>query len=117
MSFSTSKPGKHGSAKVQFTGIDIFTSKKQVETYGTGDKMDAPVVKRSDVTFMSMDEEGSCQLMDAEGNIIEVMVSKDDEEVRKACEEAAANDEMPIVTVLKAMGKECIVDVKKASKK
>ena len=74
MSYTTSKPGKHGSAKVQFTGLDIFTAKKQVETYGTGDKMDAPVVKRSDMQFMSMDEEGLCQLMDAEGNIVEVPI-------------------------------------------
>ena len=111
------QPGKHGSAKVQFTGLDIFTAKKQVETYGTGDKMDAPVVKRSDMQFMSMDEEGLCQLMDAEGNIVEVMVSKDDEEVRKELEDANANDETPGVQVLKAMGKECIVGVLKKAKK
>jgi translation initiation factor 5A len=32
---STSKTGKHGHAKVNFTGIDIFTAKKYKEIQGS----------------------------------------------------------------------------------
>ena len=35
VSFTTAKPGKHGSAKAIITGKDIFTDKHFEETFGT----------------------------------------------------------------------------------
>ena len=45
---SHSKPGKHGAAKINFIGIDIFTSKKYEETYGAGSTMDVPNVTKGE---------------------------------------------------------------------
>jgi len=36
MEISHSKPGKHGAAKINMIGIDIFTGKKYEETFGAG---------------------------------------------------------------------------------
>ena len=52
--FSTAKPGKHGSAKAMITGKDIFTDKQYEETYGTGEKIPAPVVVNTEYTCIDL---------------------------------------------------------------
>merc|ERR1712100_583868 len=46
--FATAKPGKHGSAKAMITGKDIFTDKQYEETFGTGDNIPVPIVKKKE---------------------------------------------------------------------
>lgn len=48
--FSTAKPGKHGSAKAMITAKDIFTDKQYDETFGTGDMIPRPIVKKFEWT-------------------------------------------------------------------
>ena len=55
VSFSTAKPGKHGSAKAMITGKDIFTDKQYEETFGTGDMIPRPVVTKNEYTCLSVD--------------------------------------------------------------
>jgi translation initiation factor 5A len=46
---AVSKPGKHGTAKVCMTGLDIFSEKKVMEIYQTSDKVIVPVVKKQEL--------------------------------------------------------------------
>jgi hypothetical protein len=45
---STSKTGKHGHAKVNMTGVDIFTGKKYEELFGSTHNVEVPNVERAD---------------------------------------------------------------------
>ena len=71
VSFSTAKPGKHGSAKAMITGKDIFTDKQYEETFGTGDQIPAPVVVNTEYTCIDIDEDGVLMLMDPNGEMKE----------------------------------------------
>ncbi len=71
VSFSTAKPGKHGSAKAMITGKDIFTDKQYEETFGTGDMIPAPVVVNNEFVCLDCDDQGVLQLLTASGDIKE----------------------------------------------
>jgi len=114
---STSKTGKHGHAKVNMVGIDIFTGKKYEDMSPSTHNMEVPNVKRLEYTIIDVDDEGYLSLMDEDGNM------KDDlhcngnpellEEIRKKFE---AGDEF-MVTVLCAMGKEMPMAIKAMANK
>ena len=69
--FSTAKPGKHGSAKAMITAKDIFTDKQYEETFGTGDMIPAPIVKKTELMCMSIDDDGVVQMLTADGDVKE----------------------------------------------
>jgi len=54
---STSKTGKHGHAKVKFTGYDIFTGKKYEELQGSTHNMEEVICKKS--TYLVVDVDGA----------------------------------------------------------
>ena len=64
---STSKTGKHGHAKANMTGLDIFTGKKYMDISPTSHTMYAPVVNKTDWQLCDIDEENYCTLIDEEG--------------------------------------------------
>ena len=55
--FSTAKPGKHGSAKAMITAKDIFTDKQYDETFGTGDMIPRPIVKKIEVQCICIEDD------------------------------------------------------------
>ena len=71
VSFSTAKPGKHGSAKAMITGKDIFTDKQYEETFGTGDMIQAPVVTKTEYNCLDVTPEGALQLLTPDGEMKE----------------------------------------------
>ena len=70
-SFSTAKPGKHGSAKAMITGKDIFTDKQYEETFGTGDMIPAPVVTKTEYNCLDCGDDGTLQLLTPSGEMKE----------------------------------------------
>ena len=59
----TAKPGKHGSAKAMITAKDIFTDKAYEETFGTGDNVPMPIVKKTEYQCLDIDQDGCLTLM------------------------------------------------------
>ena len=112
---STAKPGKHGSAKVIVKGRDIFTAKTYDCTFHSGDMIDAPIVVRSDYTLLGIDED-TLSLLDAAGEMKEDVNLPEDEHlkdivalVKKIFDEGKKEC---IVSVIAALGKEQLVDVR-----
>merc|ERR1712022_69788 len=110
---STSKTGKHGHAKVHMVALDIFNGAKKEDISPSSHNMLAPVVKRDDYTLLSVDDEGFCSLMQADGT------TKDDlrlpeNELGGAIKELVAADKELILTVVSAMGEEHILSHKES---
>merc|ERR1712019_56191 len=63
--------GKHGRAKANIVGLDIFTSKKYEEYCTTSHNMDVPIVQRTEYVLSMLDEtSGQVSLLDvASGSI------------------------------------------------
>jgi translation initiation factor 5A len=104
---STSKTGKHGHAKVNFTGIDIFTGKKYKEIQGSTHNMLTFESKKAEYVCMSIEDDGkSLQLMNDDGELREDVSLEGAEEsiqegIRKAIE---AGDKEVKVSLLEALG-------------
>eukprot|EP01121_Diplochlamys_sp_Union-15-3_P012204 TRINITY_DN3626_c0_g5_i2.p1 TRINITY_DN3626_c0_g5~~TRINITY_DN3626_c0_g5_i2.p1 ORF type:complete len:217 (-),score=64.60 TRINITY_DN3626_c0_g5_i2:122-772(-) len=54
---SKSKPGKHGTAKIRFVGIDLFTNKKYDHLASSGANVSVPEVIKSEWKLESIDDE------------------------------------------------------------
>jgi len=113
---STSKTGKHGHAKCNFVGVDIFTGKKYEDMTPSSHNMDVPNVARKEYTLLDVNEEGFVTLMDETGDIREdLTLPKGTDEADKLAiqiKEQASNGLELVVTVLKAMNEEMINSVK-----
>mmetsp|Transcript_20263 Transcript_20263/g.20380 ORF Transcript_20263/g.20380 Transcript_20263/m.20380 type:complete len:162 (+) Transcript_20263:94-579(+) len=68
---STSKTGKHGSAKCNFTAIDIFTGKKYEDIIPSTATTNIPIVKRCEYSLVDITDDDFCSLMTEEGNVRE----------------------------------------------
>ncbi|EGD74126.1 eukaryotic translation initiation factor 5A [Salpingoeca rosetta] len=109
---STSKTGKHGHAKVNMTGVDIFTGKKHEDMCPSTHNMNVPVIKRTDWQLIDIDGE-FLTLMDENGETREDLKKSDvDEEVLKDIERRMEEEEDMLVTVLAALDQEKVVGVK-----
>ena len=102
VSFSTAKPGKHGSAKAMITGKDIFTDRQYEETFGTGDMIPRPVVKKLELNCICVDGEFlQCLLPNGEmKEDCKLPTEAHLEDVRKRIE-----------AILEAGTKECLVTI------
>ncbi|KAH0486732.1 MAG: uncharacterized protein KVP18_005031 [Porospora cf. gigantea A] len=114
--YSTSKTGKHGHAKANITGIDIFTGNKYVDICPTGHNMEVPVVARA--TFTCINEtDGFLSLMDDSGDIREdLKVPRDSnnnmEEAGDKIIKGMADGNTVEVIVLKSCGVEKVIEAK-----
>ena len=110
---STSKTGKHGHAKCNFTAIDIFTGKKYEDIIPSTHTAHVPFVVRKEYSLVDISGDGFCSLMDDEGNVREDVTLPDyPDNFAREIQTAFENGKSLSVTVLSAMGKDQIVAMK-----
>ncbi len=100
----TSRPGKHGHAKMRITGIGIFDGQKKQWLGAGGHDVEAPVITRSSAQIVSVSGD-SAQLMDVKSyELFELPIPEE----MKADAEAGRE-----VELLEAMGRKAIQRIKK----
>ena len=112
---STSKTGKHGSAKVNLTGIDIFTNKKYEDISPSTHNMDVPVVTRKEYQLIDIANDGFMSLMLDDGSVkddIKIPAGEDGEKMTRDFKDGKDL----LVTVLCAVGQEACVSFKENPK-
>jgi translation initiation factor 5A len=116
---TTSKTGKHGHAKANITGIDIFTGKKYEEISPTSHNMEEPVVSTSVFMLTDVSEDGFATLMNEDSGETreDLMVPDQDSpnpELGEQIRKALADSKDVHVTVTKSMKTECITSFRTA---
>jgi len=111
---STSKTGKHGHAKVNMVGIDIFTNKKYEDMCPSTHNMDVPNVKRLDLQLLNI-QDSFLTLMSDNGDVREDLRLPDGDLGKEIQTKFDAGEDL-IVSVLSSMNEECAVAVKAAPK-
>merc|ERR1712113_110334 len=113
---TTSKTGKHGHAKANITGIDIFTGKKYMDISPTSHDMTKPVVSTATYSIMDIQHGGELTLMDEGGSTKEDLnLPKDNDlanRISEAFTKAQSDGSEVFVIVTSAMDKEQITDMK-----
>jgi len=111
---STSKTGKHGHAKVNLVGIDIFTSKKYEDISPSTHNMDVPHVRRNEYQLVNIDD-GFLNLMNSEG-VTKDDVKVPDDDIGKQIQADFDDGKELLVTIVAAMGEEQAISYKEAPK-
>ena len=112
---SKAKVGKHGAAKCAFTGIDIFTGKKLEAIAPASAGLSQPIVERNEYEMCDISDDDFVTLMDSGGNMREDIKVPEDAETAKKLRARMDEGITTMVTVLKAMGAEQIIDMKDAA--
>lgn len=112
---STSKTGKHGHAKVNIVGIDIFNSKKYEDMSPSTHNMSVPVIKREEFTLVDIAEDGFMSLMDENGNL-KNDVKLPEGELGQQIKDEFDNGKELVACVLNACGEEACISFKEAPK-
>ncbi|KAJ2372228.1 translation initiation factor eIF5A [Coemansia sp. RSA 2607] len=109
---STSKTGKHGHAKVKYTGVDIFTGAKYDDMSPSTHNVDVPNVKRDDYTLINV-ADGFLALMNESGDTKEDIKLPEGELGETIESEFDAGKEL-LITVLTSMGIEAAIAQREA---
>ena len=119
MEIATSKTGKHGHAKANITGIDIFNGRKYQDVCPVSHSKEAPTIKREEWIAMSVDDDGYIALVDKNGKMRQDLQlpkdSEDDIEVSKRITDGIEAGKTIVVTVLSAMKIEKIEEAKEST--
>ena len=110
---STSKTGKHGHAKCNFTALDIFTGKKYEDIVPSSHSTTVPFVTRADYQLLDIGDDGELSLMEDSGDTKDDVNLPPDEAL--AAEIQAAFDEGVdcLLNVVSACGSEQVMGWKK----
>ena len=110
---ATSKTGKHGHAKVNITGIDIFSGKKYQESSPTSHNLMQPIITKQDYQLIELDDDNFLTLMDENGAIREDL-SLDPEILREITKlkEDFKKDKEIVVKIQKCIQKEKVIAYK-----
>jgi len=113
---TTSKTGKHGHAKVNLTGIDIFTGKRLEDMSPSTHNMEVPNVTRREYQLLDISEDGFLSLMSEDGTTKDDVKAPDGEVGEKITKLFREEEKDTNVIVLTAMGQEVAMDAKEAPK-
>jgi len=111
LDMSTCKTGKHGSAKVQITAVDIFTDRKCEDVSPSTANKDMPIVTRVEYQLIDISSDGYVSLMSDKGDIKED-VSVPGGELEDDIRARFDKGDMVMVTVMAACKEEKIVGCK-----
>jgi translation initiation factor 5A len=107
---ATSKTGKHGHAKVNITGIDIFTGKKYQESSPTSHNLMQPIITKQDYQLIELDEDNFLTLMDENGTVREdLSLDLDDTDINNKLIEDFKKGKEVTVTIQKCIQKEKVI--------
>jgi translation initiation factor 5A len=109
---STSKTGKHGHAKVNLVGIDIFTNRKYEDICPSTHNMMVPTVVRKEYMLLDITDDGFTSIMDEDKNLTRDDIPMPKGELADEIKARFEAEETVKVTVLKAMGEEYIMGFK-----
>lgn len=117
---TSSKVGKHGHAKTQLVGIDIFDGKKYEIYCPSGHTLSVPIVDRDELEIIHMSHEGYFSLMTNKGEVKSdlkydsICCGQAEEDIRKMVTECEDGDSyVCMAQVLKALDKEGVKEVRK----
>ena len=114
------KVGKHGGAKANITGIDIFNEKKMLVNLPTSANIFVPNIKRSIYTVIDIDEDGFVTLMDKQGTTRQDLKlpdeTEDDKTLSNRIREWISGGKEITVTVVEALKIEKIAEASSKSK-
>ena len=113
--YSTSKTGKHGHAKANITGVDIFTSKKYEEVAPCSHNLEQPIVKREELQLLDILPDGTLSLMDDNMETREDLNLPDDMDISGPLKAAFEAGKDILVTVVSAMGIVAVLGHKNAA--
>lgn len=107
----SAKPGKHGSAKVILEGVDIFTNMKHFTFGSSKGTFQKVVIMKTEYQLIDIEEDGFIQLLTDNGTKDDIKLP--DNDLGKNIIEAFKKDGSLIITILNAMNKEMVVEVRK----
>merc|ERR1712183_577992 len=113
---STCKTGKHGHAKCNITGIDIFSAKKYEDSVPSSHNVECPNVTKTEYTVVSIDD-GYVTLMNDDGDMredLKLPELEDLADVKQRLMDGYEKDEEMICVVQAAMGQEMIITARNA---
>jgi translation initiation factor 5A len=110
-SITISKPGKHGHTKVVICATDIFTGKKVDDGGPARHEMLAPVVTKHSYLVLHVGTDGYLSLWDKSKGEEKIDVKVPEGKVGEKLGKMVAEKKQINVVVLKAMGREMVVDV------
>jgi translation initiation factor 5A len=102
------KTGKHGSAKCNITGIDIFNGKKYKIVCGAKSNVDVPLITRTEYQFIDLNESTLSFLNDSKIDEIQVPPERLDEIKKKYLSKDDDQQTVCIVNITSAMGERSI---------
>jgi len=112
---STSKTGKHGHAKVNLVGLDIFSGKKYEDICPSTHNMSVPVVTRKELTLCDISDDGFLSLMDDNGNVRDDLKVPEGE-LGDQIRDKYKSGEQLLVSILKACKIEAAISFKNEPK-
>jgi len=104
-----SKQGKHGSAKVSITALDIFTGRKYEDLYPSSKNVEVPEVTKVELEVLGVDERGHLQVKQLKDGKAHQPIPVPDDEMGERIRSLMGGRANVVVQLQCAMGKQKIV--------